>query len=246
MIGITIAGFDPSRGAGVLRDVNTFSNLGIHPTAVITALTAQNPSKYYSTEPIDPSFIEEQIDSILSEYNINYGKTGMLYNEEIVKTVHKKLKEYNIKYIVDPVMVASSGGALSDNTFKNSLKNHLLKDAILTTPNIKEAEKLTNIKIKTKEDAINASQIMSKTTNTLITGGHLNGKSILNVNGEIEIIETELINTNNTHGSGCTLSAAITSYLIKGENLNTAIKKASKYTEDLIKKGQNGTLGFNY
>ncbi|MDR3063334.1 MAG: hydroxymethylpyrimidine/phosphomethylpyrimidine kinase, partial [Methanobrevibacter sp.] len=185
MIGLTIAGFDPSGGAGVLRDIQTFRDLNIHPTAVVTSLTAQNPNKFFSTYPIDEKYIEEQIDSIFEEYSIQYGKTGMLYNGKIVKIAHKKLKEYGIKYVVDPVIVSSSGGALSDETFIKSLKKNFLNDSILTTPNIKEAEDLSSIKINSVDEAIEASKIISKHTNVLITGGHLNGVNVLNIDGKI-------------------------------------------------------------
>ncbi|KZX14032.1 bifunctional hydroxymethylpyrimidine kinase/phosphomethylpyrimidine kinase [Methanobrevibacter curvatus] len=242
MIGLTIAGFDPSGGAGVLRDIHTFRDLNIHPTAVVTSLTAQNPNKFFSTYPIGEKYIEEQIDSIFDEYSIEYGKTGMLYNEKIVKKAHKKLKEYDVKYVVDPVIVSSSGGALSDKTFIKSLKKKILNDSILTTPNIKEAEDLSNIKINSADEAIEASRIISKHTNVLITGGHLNGMNVLNIDGKIETFKTEILKTNSTHGSGCGLSAAITGYLIKGNDLKTSIKLANKYIYKQIKNCWYGTL----
>ncbi|MDR0900173.1 MAG: bifunctional hydroxymethylpyrimidine kinase/phosphomethylpyrimidine kinase, partial [Methanobrevibacter sp.] len=224
MIGISIAGFDPSGGAGILADMKTFSSLGIHGTSVITSLTAQNPNKFFSSMPIAIDYISEQFDSIMDQYKdeISYGKTGMLYSKEIIKSVSKKLLEYNIKYVVDPVMVASSGGNLLSEGADKSL-DVLLKNAMLVTPNIQEAETLSKIAINNVDDAIEASNEISKLCNVLITGGHLNGTNVLNINGEISIIKNKLIDTNNIHGSGCCLSAAITSYLIKGETLKIAI-----------------------
>ncbi|KZX10451.1 bifunctional hydroxymethylpyrimidine kinase/phosphomethylpyrimidine kinase [Methanobrevibacter filiformis] len=241
MIGLSVAGFDPSGGAGILADIKTFSSLGIHGTGVVTSLTAQNPKQFFSSLPITVEYVKEQFDSVLGEYNINYGKAGMLYSKEIIEVVYKKFKEYNIGYIVDPVMVASSGGKLTEKNVLNSVK-HFLKDALLLTPNTSEAESLSKIAINTLDDGIEASTKIAKYSDVLITGGHFNGKSILNIGGEVEIIENELINTNNTHGSGCTLSAAITSYLIKGYDLKIAILKANDFVKLAIENGWYGTL----
>jgi hydroxymethylpyrimidine/phosphomethylpyrimidine kinase len=244
MIGISIAGFDPSGGAGILADVKTFTILGIHGTSVITALTAQNPKKFYSIFPIAIEYIEQQFDSIVNEYSIDYGKTGMLYSDELIKTVHKKLKLNNIKYVVDPVMITSSGGNLTNNNISKTLKNTLLKNSLLFTPNITEAETLSGITIKNLDDSIEASHILSKYSNVLITGGHLNGNSVLNIDGKITIFKEDLIDSENIHGSGCTLSSAITSYLIKGYDLISSIEKANKFVKIAIKNGKYGTLRF--
>ncbi|MDR2623126.1 MAG: bifunctional hydroxymethylpyrimidine kinase/phosphomethylpyrimidine kinase [Methanobrevibacter sp.] len=244
MIGISIAGFDPSGGAGILADIKTFTSLGIYGTSVITALTAQNPKKFFSTYPTVIEYIEEQFDSIVDEYDINYGKTGMLYSDEVIKLVHKKLKSNHIKYVVDPVMIASSGGKLSENSISKTLKNSLIKDSILITPNVHEAEILSGISIKNINDEIEASNILNEYSDVLITGGHLNGNSILNLDGKIKVLKEDLIKTNNVHGSGCSLSAAITSYLIKGEELSVAINKANKFVRIAIENGCYQTLGF--
>jgi hydroxymethylpyrimidine/phosphomethylpyrimidine kinase len=244
MIGISIAGFDPSGGAGILADIKTFTTLGIHGTSVITALTAQNPKKFYSILPIAIEYITQQFDSIVDEYSINYGKTGMLYSDEVIKTVHKKLKSNNINYIVDPVMITSSGGDLTKNNISKTLKNTLLKNSLLFTPNIYEAETLSGITIKNLDDSIEASHILNKYSNVLITGGHLNGNSVLNTDGKITIFKEDLIDSENIHGSGCTLSSAITSYLIKGHDLISSIEKANKFVKITIKNGKYGTLIF--
>lgn len=116
-MGISIAGLDPSGGAGIVADMKTFQALGIHGTSVITALTSQNPNKVFSLMPVDTEYIKEQFDSIFDGYGeyINYGKTGMLYSPEIIKTVAKKIKEYDINIVVDPVMIASAGESLLKN-----------------------------------------------------------------------------------------------------------------------------------
>ena len=187
MIVMSIAGVDPSGGAGVFADLKTFQAIGVYGTGIVTALTAQNPFRFFSTLPVAPDYIEEQIDSVLEEYKIEYVKTGMLYSPEIIKLVSKKIKEYNLKAVVDPVMVATSGGDLTGEDIADAFNKYLLPQAILTTPNISEAEKLTNFKINSKEDAIKASEKII--CNNIITGGHLDGINTINIDGEISIIK---------------------------------------------------------
>ncbi|MBP5700073.1 MAG: bifunctional hydroxymethylpyrimidine kinase/phosphomethylpyrimidine kinase, partial [Methanobrevibacter sp.] len=112
MIGLTIAGFDPSGGAGISTDIKTMGAHGVHGCAAVTALTAQNPKKVFSVEPVSTTYISEQIDSIFDEYAIKYSKTGLLYSKEIIQLVSKKVDEYDLSIVVDPVMVASAGDAL--------------------------------------------------------------------------------------------------------------------------------------
>ena len=154
MIVMSIAGADPSAGAGIFADLKTFQAIGVYGTGIITALTAQNPYTFYSTKEITPEYIEEQFDSVLDAYEIEFIKTGMLYSPEIIKLVSQKIKEYNLKAVVDPVMVATSGGDLTKKDIAESMNKYLLPKAILTTPNVQEAEKLTGMKIENKNDAI--------------------------------------------------------------------------------------------
>ncbi|MGB9937184.1 MAG: bifunctional hydroxymethylpyrimidine kinase/phosphomethylpyrimidine kinase [Methanobacterium sp.] len=241
MIAMSIAGFDPSGGAGILNDIKTFSALGIYGTAVITALTAQNIHKVTGIEPVPTNFIEKQINTVLEQEKISYTKTGMLYSDEIIKCVSEKVKEHELKVVVDPVMVAGSGGFLSKRDMAKSLKKNLLPIAELTTPNIHEAEEISGIKIESIEDAINAAENIGKICNVVVTGGHLEGNDVL-FDGSIKVIEGELIESSNTHGSGCTYSSAVTSFLVKGNNLENAIKKAGKFTKESIQYGLKGTL----
>lgn len=240
---MSIAGIDPSGGAGIYADIKTFQVIGVYGTGIVTALTAQNPYKFYSSYPIEANYISEQIDSVLDEYNdIRFIKTGMLYSKEIIKIVSNKIKEYNLKTIVDPVMVATSGGILSKNESVEAYIKYLLPKAILTTPNIYEAEQIAKMKITTKEEAIIASEKINKYCDNIITGGHLNGLNIINTNNKIKTIQEELIETKNTHGSGCTFSSAITAYLTLGFEIDIAIKKAMEYTHESILNGDYGTL----
>ena len=242
MIVMSIAGVDPSGGAGIFADIKTFQALGVYGTGIVTALTAQNPQKMYSLKAIETSYVEEQIDAILDTYNVEYIKTGMLYSTDIIKSVSKKIREYNLKAVVDPVMVATSGGELAKNDLSQNLLKYLLPKAILTTPNVSEAEKLTNIKITNEEEAKKACEKLGKTCNTIITGGHLNGINTINIDGSTSIFKQKLLKTDNLHGSGCNFSAAIVSYLSQKNDLKTSILKASDYTYESIKNGKYGTL----
>ena len=244
MIVMSIAGVDPSAGAGVFADLKTFQAIGVYGTGIVTALTAQNPYKFFSTLPVSQDYICEQIDSVMDAYDVEFIKTGMLYSPEIIKLVSEKIKEYDLKAVVDPVMVATSGGDLTKEDIAEAFNKYLLPHSILTTPNISEAEKLTGIEINCKEDAIKASEKIA--CNSLITGGHLDGINTLNINGEITIQKQELIETDNLHGTGCNLSAAITAFLAKNNDLNTSILNALDYVYEGIKNGNYGTLITNY
>ena len=240
MIVMSIAGVDPSAGAGVFADLKTFQAIGVYGTGIVTALTAQNPYKFFSTLPVSEEYIEEQIDSVMEAYEVEFVKTGMLYSPEIIKLVSKKVKEYDLKAVVDPVMVATSGGDLTREDLADALNRYLLPQAILTTPNISEAEKLTGIDINTKEDAIKASTEIK--CDNIITGGHLDGINTININGDVTIIKQELIETENLHGTGCNLSSAIVAYLAKNNDLKTSIIKSLDYVYEGIKNGNYGTL----
>ncbi len=237
---MSIAGIDPSGGAGVYADLKTFQAIGVYGTGIVTALTAQNPYKFFSTLPISPEFIEEEIDSVMESYEVEIIKTGMLYSPEIIKMVSKKIKEYNLKAVVDPVMVATSGGDLTKEDLADALNKYLLPNSILTTPNISEAEKLTGFEIKDGNDAIEASKKIL--CDNIITGGHLDGINTINIDGEITIKKQELIETDNLHGTGCNLSSAIVAYLARNNDLKTSIIKSLDYVYEGIKNGSYGTL----
>jgi len=238
---ISIAGYDPSGGAGVLNDVRTFTALSIYGTAVITALTAQNIYKVEDIFPVDPDFIEKEIELILEQEQIEYAKTGMLYSEKIVKCVAHKVSEHELKVVADPVMVAGSGGFLSQKDFADSLKKYLLPHALLTTPNISEAEALSGYRIEDEDDAMEAALKIGEICNVVITGGHLQGNDTY-FDGTVKVIDGEIIKSKNTHGSGCTYSSAITAYLIKGFSLEESVRKAGIFVTESIRYGYKGTL----
>ena len=240
MIVMSIAGVDPSGGAGIFADLKTFQAIGAYGTGIVTALTSQNPYEFFSTQPVSPEYIEEQIDSVMDAYDVEFVKTGMLYSPEIIKLVAEKVKEYDLKAVVDPVMVATSGGNLTKEDIADAFNKYLLPKSILTTPNVSEAEKLSGININNKEDAIKATELID--CNCFITGGHLDGINVINVNDEITVKKQDLIETENLHGSGCNLSSAITAYLAKENSLVDSCFKAMDYVYDGIKNGNYGTL----
>lgn len=240
MIVMSIAGVDPSGGAGIFADLKTFQAIGVYGTGIVTALTSQNPYEFFSTQPVSPEYIEEQINSVMDAYDVEFIKTGMLYSPEIIKLVAEKVKEYDLKAVVDPVMVATSGGNLTKEDIADAFNKYLLPKSILTTPNVSEAEKLSGININNKEDAIKATELID--CNCFITGGHLDGINVININNEITVKKQDLIETENLHGSGCNLSSAITAYLAKENSLIDSCFKAMDYVYDGIKNGNYGTL----
>jgi hydroxymethylpyrimidine/phosphomethylpyrimidine kinase len=242
---LTIAGFDPSGGAGVLADIKTFHALGVYGTAVVTSLTAQNVKRVARVQPVDPDFIETQLDLIMEESNIIHAKTGMLFSPQIVKLVARKVREYQLKVVVDPVLVAGSGGQLYQKDLAQALKKHLLPLAELSTPNISEAQILSGMKIKSEEDAKKAATELSKISPVVITGGHLEGRDIYynsKMTGAIKVIDGKIVDTVNTHGSGCTYSAAVTAFRAQGKGIEDSLVGAASFVENSIKKGKYGTL----
>lgn len=241
MKAMTIAGFDPSGGAGVLNDIKTFHSLDVYGTAVITALTAQNVKRVEDILPVETEFIQKQMDLVLEEEKVKYAKTGMLYSPEIIETVAQKVREYEMSLVVDPVMIAGSGGSLSQKGIAEALKKHLLPLSLLCTPNISEAEMLSGLKIRDEEGAVEAALKIGEICNAVVTGGHLNGTDVL-FNGSVKVLKGELVESQNTHGSGCTYSAAATAYLARGYDLEKSLEKAGEFVRNSIKHGSYGTL----
>jgi hydroxymethylpyrimidine/phosphomethylpyrimidine kinase len=241
MVAMTIGGYDPSGGAGILNDIKTFHALGVYGTAVITVLTAQNSKKVEDIEPVSTDFIQKQIETVLEDIPIRFAKTGMLYSSENVKVVSEKIVEHELNLVVDPVMVAGCGSLLSVEGYTKSVKKYLLPNAVIATPNINESEQLSGIKINNIDDAVDAAIEIGKICDVIVTGGHLNGANVL-FNGTIKIINGELIESVNTHGTGCSYSAAITAELSKGIDLLQSVKIAGKFVKESVNNGEWGTL----
>lgn len=236
---LTIAGSDSSGGAGIQADLKTFAANGVYGASVITAVTAQNTKRVYNIQGIKPEIVQNQIEAVLDDIKIDAIKIGMVFNESIIHAIYNTLIKYDIqKIVLDPVMVSTSGKRLLDKKAENSLVEYLFKLAYVITPNIPEAEALTNKDIVNTEDMKEACLIIKESgvKSVLLKGGHLNKKAIdvLLHNDKFYYFEKEKINTNNTHGTGCTLSSAIASNLAKGYKLTDAVGKAKDYLTNAI------------
>jgi len=242
---LIIAGSDSSGGAGIQADIKTVTALGSYAMTAITAVTIQNTTGVKSIVSIDPKEISNQIEFTSKDIKPDAIKIGMLHSTKIIKSVIRSLDIINVKKIIlDPVMVAKGGAKLIDDKAVQLLKNELLKKVSLVTPNIPEAEILTGIKIKTKEDIIFAASILieSGAKNVFIKGGHLGSKVVQDIfvsKKEIMIIKNKRITTSNTHGTGCTLSSAISTFFSCGKTLKKSCELATMYVNNSIRSNLN-------
>ena len=237
---LIIAGSDSSGGAGIQADIKTVTALGSYAMTAITAVTSQNTTGVLSISAITPKEISNQILFTSKDIKPDAIKIGMLHSSKVIMSVIKSLEYIKVnKIVLDPVMIAKGGTKLIDNNAINFLKNRLIKRMTLITPNIPEAEILTKTKIKTKEDMIYAANILLKlgVNNVLIKGGHLESKLVQDVfvnKSEIKIFYNQRHNTKNTHGTGCTLSSAIATFLSCGKPIKKACELGIKYVNSAI------------
>jgi hydroxymethylpyrimidine/phosphomethylpyrimidine kinase len=238
---LIIAGSDSSGGAGIQADIKTVTALGSYAMTAITAVTSQNTTGVKSIVPIVPKEISNQIIFTSKDIKPNAIKIGMLHSVKVIRSVIDSLENIKVKNIVlDPVMVAKGGTKLIDNNAIKLLKTKLIKRVTLITPNIPEAEILTNMKIKNKEDMIIAAHklVKSGARNVLIKGGHLKFKLVQDIfvnKSEMKIFNSQRYKTKNTHGTGCTLSSAITTFLSCGKPIKKACELGIKYVSLSIK-----------
>ncbi len=238
---LIIAGSDSSGGAGIQADIKTVTALGSYAMTAITAVTAQNTTGVKSIVAIDPKEISNQIIFSSRDIKPDAIKIGMLHSTKVIDAVVKSIKNMKVKKIVlDPVMVAKGGTKLIDEKAIKSLKLKLINKVFLITPNIPEAEILTKTKIKTKEDMIFAANklLESGAKNVLIKGGHLEYKFVHDIlvnKFEIKIFNSLRYKTKNTHGTGCTLSSAITTFLSCGKPIKKSCELGIKYVNSAIK-----------
>ena len=242
---LIIAGSDSSGGAGIQADIKTVTALGSYAMTAITAVTIQNTTGVKSIVPIVPREISSQIEFTSKDIKPDAIKIGMLHSTKVIKSVIHSLDIINVKKIIlDPVMVAKGGAKLIDNKAIRLLKNQLIKKVSLITPNIPEAEVLTGIKIKTKEDMIFAASILIRlgAKNVFIKGGHLHSKIVHDIfvnKKEIKIFKNRRITTSNTHGTGCSLSSAISTFFSCGKTLKKSCELATKYVNHSIRSNLN-------
>lgn len=248
---LTIAGSDSGGCAGIQADIKSISACGAYAASVITATTAQNTTGVFDIHPIPVVHIQKQLDAVLSDLTIDTVKIGMLHSLEVIHAIQAKLEEYKIKNIViDPVMVATSGDPLIADDALAGLKKFLSK-AVLITPNFREAELLIDHNIKS-EDVASAVVKIGKMykTSVLLKRGYMDQTvhsltDILYLYDEdktISVINT-WVNTNNTHGTGCSLSSSIAAFLSLGDSLETAVRKGCSYVNQAILQGKNKVLG---
>lgn len=235
---LTIAGSDSCGGAGIQADLKTMSALGVYGMSVICAVTAQNTLGVTAVQEISKELVEAQMRAIFDDISVDSIKIGMVSNSEIIKTIKNLLIQYNIKNIVlDPVMISKSGYYLLKPEAIDALKD-LISISQLVTPNIPEAEELTGMKITTEEDMKKAALKISEygVDNVLVKGGHRcnNSTDILYSQGNFIALEGKRIETKNTHGTGCTLSSAIASFLAMGYSIEEAVSLGKDYIKAAI------------
>ena len=242
---LIIAGSDSSGGAGIQADIRTVTALGSYAMTAITAITVQNTTGVKSIIPIKPQDILNQIVFTSRDIKPDAIKIGMLHSSKVINSVINALNKIKIsKIILDPVMIAKSGARLIDNKAINILKNKLIKKVSLITPNIPEAEVLTNTKINRTDDMIYAANILLNkgAKNILVKGGHLEASFVQDIfvnKNEIIIFKNKKITTKNTHGTGCTLSSAITTFYSCGKTLKKSCELGVKYVNHAIGSNLN-------
>ncbi len=231
---LTIAGSDSSGGAGIQADLKTMLANGVYGMSAITALTAQNTTGVTAISEVTPEFLGQQLDSVFTDIFPDAVKTGMTANAQLIEVIAERLAFYRAKNIVaDPVMIATSGARLASDNAASALKKRLLPLAAVVTPNIPEAEVLSEMKISDRGDMEKAAELICKGYGcaVLLKGGHSidNADDLLYDSGNKTWFKSARIDNPNTHGTGCTLSSAIASNLAKGYDMKTAVKLAKEY-----------------
>ncbi|MDB2415503.1 bifunctional hydroxymethylpyrimidine kinase/phosphomethylpyrimidine kinase [Rickettsiales bacterium] len=237
---LSIAGSDCSGGAGIQADIKAITVCGGYASTAITALTAQNTQGVFGIHEIPNGFIAQQIDLILSDIGADIIKTGMLCNREIIETISYILEGYSqIPMVIDPVMISTSGSTLLDPKAIESLKELLIARALVVTPNIPEAEVLYGKEINSEDDVQAAAEYIKKlgAANVIIKGGHFGGgnvrDSLLSDDG-FKFFTSKRIETNNTHGTGCSFASALSTFIAKGISIENSVQKAHDFVHNAI------------
>ena len=249
---LSIAGSDSSGGAGIQADLKTFSALGVYGATAITAITAQNTLGVHAQCPIPPEMVYDQITAVIDDLHPSFVKIGMLSNAEIVLAVAEALGKYSLPIVLDPVMVSSSGHRLLSVEAQELVKKKLLPMAMLITPNLPEMKALTELPLSTYEEKEKAAKHLREygAQAILLKGGHEEGDIKTDIlftpsaNGiQSSLFSSDSIPTRNIHGTGCTLSSAITAYLAKGLSMAEAIAAAKNYISEAIRAGADIETG---
>ena len=232
---VSIAGSDSSGGAGIQADIKTMTALGVYAETVVAALTAQNTQGVQGIYSVSPEFVSQQMKSVFSDIRPDAVKIGMLSEADVVYAVAHELRAWDAQHIVlDPVMVATSGAALSETDAIGALRDSLIGLAEVLTPNIPEAQVLSGVTIASKDDMVQAARILCKqgAHAVLVKGGHLSQDAddvLVIESSRVEWFCAQRVETTNTHGTGCTLSSAIAAYLARGCSLVDAVRQAKRY-----------------
>ncbi|HCU11430.1 MAG TPA: bifunctional hydroxymethylpyrimidine kinase/phosphomethylpyrimidine kinase [Gemmatimonadetes bacterium] len=240
-IALTIAGSDSSGGAGIQADLKTFQRFGVFGTSAITAITAQNTRGVSGWDAVSPAMVRAQIDSVAEDLFPGAFKTGMLANAAVATIVAAAIRDHDLRnYVLDPVMVATSGDVLFEPDTIEVIRRELVPLAALVTPNIHEAAILIGEEIDDEDSMEHAAEVLVNEMGAqaaLIKGGHLDsGNRVVDMlyDGDIRTFRGQRLDTTSTHGTGCTLSAAITAQLAKGESLHAAVRSAIDYVHNAI------------
>ena len=237
---LSIAGSDPSSGAGIQGDVKTFAALGVNGLTVITTLTSQNTSKFFTANPVSPLTVKEQIRSVLSDFKIDSIKIGMVYNSQIIKTLYNELKHIAVPIILDPIFESTTGGKLLRDEAYSDFKKFLMPLAYVITPNIPEAERITGMKIRTTVDLKKAASKIRKMgpKNVIIKGGHMRTNNVTDLlleDKRFHFFYNKKIKRE-SHGGGCVFSAALCVAIARKKSLDQAVKFAQQTSFESIKK----------
>lgn len=247
---LTIAGTDPSGGAGIQADLKTFSALGCYGMSVITALVAQNTTGVRAIHNVPGEFVQQQLDAVMDDIRPDAIKIGMVHTPQLVEVIANTLKRYpDIPVVFDPVMVATSGDKLIEDATIEVIVSLLFPLVTLITPNMDEASLLANMTIETVAQMQQAGEVIAQMgcKALLMKGGHLKSEQLtsilINKSGIVSTYISDKVDTNNVHGSGCTLSSAIASYLARGEKLQDAVALAKEYINGAIYYGSDVLIG---
>ena len=251
---LTIAGSDSGGGAGIQADIKAISAMGCYAASAITAVTVQNTIGVQAVHPIPLDILEGQIDAVLSDIGADAVKIGMLHSVEVVTLVARMIEKYEIRNLVlDPVMVSTSGHRLIEEAAIEVIKEKLMPIVRVITPNVPEAEILIGRKISSEEDFPEVAGKLAKKygISVFLKAGHLTGDTLTDYfynaeDGSTTLLPSKRVHTQNTHGTGCTLSSAIAAALAKGEDLNTAAKSAKSYLEQAIISGAIYEIGHGH
>lgn len=233
-VALTIAGSDSGGGAGIQADLKTFAAHGVYGLSAVTAVTAQNTLAVTGVQEIEPELVSSQIASVVSDFPVAAAKSGMLSSAATIRAVAKAVEEHELRVVVDPVMVAKSGDRLLRPDAVDALREDLLPRAALLTPNLPEASELTGLPIAGEDEMRAAGEKLLGlgARAVLVKGGHLDGDAVVDLfldGSRVVLLRSHRIHTRATHGTGCTLSAAVAANLALGRTLAEAVKRARQY-----------------